>query len=60
MRPLKVDLLYDGKAMSVGKDYELSCLTYGSQPTAVITWWIGDSQLPYDSYVTKVDIDSPI
>lgn len=49
-----MELLYDGKAMSVEKDYQLSCLTYGSQPTAVITWWVGDNQLPYDSYVTKV------
>ena len=54
MRPLRVDFLYNGTAMSVNQDYQLTCLAIGSEPSAVITWWIDDVMIPTNHYITKV------
>ena len=52
-------VLYDGQAMSVGeRDYRLTCLTYGSQPAAHVTWWVDGVQMPHQSYVTEVTLRS--
>ena len=45
--------------MSVGeRDYRLTCLTYGSQPAAHVTWWVDGVQMPHQSYVTEVTLRS--
>ena len=54
MRPLRVDFLYNGTAMSVNQDYQLTCLAIGSEPSAVITWWIDDVMIPTNHYITEV------
>lgn len=40
LRPLYVDLLWENVAMSVDSQYEIRCQSVGSQPPAVISWWI--------------------
>ena len=54
VRPLRVDFLYNGTAMSVNQDYQLTCLAIGSEPSAVITWWIEDVMIPTNHYITEV------
>ena len=54
VRPLRVDFLYNGTAMSVNQDYQLTCLAIGSEPSAVITWWIADVMIPTNHYITEV------
>ena len=54
VRPLRVDFLYNGTAMSVNQDYQLTCLAIGSEPSAVITWWIDDVMIPTNHYITEV------
>jgi hypothetical protein len=35
--------------MSVNNEYEVRCQTFGSQPSAVISWWVnGDQQRKAD------------
>ena len=40
--------------MSVNQEYQLTCLAFGSQPAAIITWWIDDVMIPTQNYITKV------
>ena len=54
VRPTSVEFLYDGSAMSVNQEYQLTCLAFGSQPAAIITWWIDDIMIPTQNYITKV------
>ena len=54
VRPLRVDFLYNGTAMSVNQDYQLTCLAIGSESSAVITWWIDDVMIPTNHYITEV------
>ena len=56
MRPLRVDFLYNGTAMSVNQDYQLTCLAIGSEPSAVVTWWIDDVMIPTNHYITEVTL----
>ena len=56
VRPLRVDFLYNGTAMSVNQDYQLTCLAIGSEPSAVITWWIEDVMIPTNHYITEVTL----
>ena len=56
VRPLRVDFLYNGTAMSVNQDYQLTCLAIGSEPSAVITWWIDDVMIPTNHYITEVTL----
>ena len=55
VRPTNVDFLYDGSAMAVNQEYQLTCLAFGSQPAALITWWIDDVMIPTRNYITKVN-----
>ena len=50
-----MEFTYDGSAMSVNQEYQLTCLAFGSQPVAIITWWIGDRMISTKNYKTEVN-----
>ncbi len=39
VRPLEVRILSSRQPMSANKKYELTCQTFGSRPSATVTWW---------------------
>ncbi|KAL4709359.1 hypothetical protein ACJJTC_007091 [Scirpophaga incertulas] len=45
LRPLLVEILAREQPLSVAQEAELACRAVGSRPPAVITWWLGDTQL---------------
>ena len=55
VRPTSVEFTYDGSAMSVNQEYQLTCLAFGSHPVAIITWWIGDRMISTKNYKTEVN-----
>ena len=55
VRPTSVEFTYDGSDMSVNQEYQLTCLAFGSQPVAIITWWIGDRMISTKNYKTEVN-----
>ena len=40
--PQSVSILSKREPLSAGKQYWLECRSFGSRPSAVITWWKGD------------------
>ncbi|XP_075221808.1 neural cell adhesion molecule 2-like [Lycorma delicatula] len=45
LRPLEVRLIGENQIFSAGTHYEVSCLTTGSRPAPVITWWKSGQQI---------------
>ncbi|CAG4984230.1 unnamed protein product [Colias eurytheme] len=42
LKPLSVQIVGPGGALSADRSYELRCVSAGSRPPAVVTWWKGD------------------
>ncbi|RWS26998.1 hemicentin-2-like protein [Leptotrombidium deliense] len=45
LKPLEVRIVPFTEALSSGSKAELECLTYGSKPTAEISWWKGSKRM---------------
>ena len=43
--PLYVHITTPRSALSAERVYDLHCLTYGSRPAALVSWWLGNTQL---------------
>ena len=43
--PLYVHIDSVKDALSAERVYDIHCITFGSRPSALVTWWIGKSQL---------------
>ncbi|KAF7998196.1 hypothetical protein HCN44_009594 [Aphidius gifuensis] len=43
--PLYVKIIGQNKALSADKRYDIVCVTYGSRPPALVTWWRDDERL---------------
>jgi len=45
--PLFVHITSDlaGSALSADRVYDVHCVTFGSRPPALVTWWLGSNQL---------------
>lgn len=51
--PLKADILSKERRFVTGDSSEIKCETYGSRPTASISWWKDNIRLPDTSYKVK-------
>ena len=45
MLPLYVHIKTAREALSAERVYDVHCTTYGSRPSALVTWWLGTTQL---------------
>ena len=45
VRPLTARITTPRRPLSVGRQAEVSCVSSGSRPPAIITWWLGSKQL---------------
>ena len=45
MLPLYVHIKTARDALSAERVYDVHCTTYGSRPSALVTWWLGTTQL---------------
>ena len=43
--PLYVHITSEQSPLSAERVYDLHCVTFGSRPPALVTWWIGNTQL---------------
>ena len=43
--PLYVHIDSAKDPLSAERVYDIHCITFGSRPSALVTWWIGTSQL---------------
>ena len=43
--PLFVHITSERNALSADRVYDLHCSTFGSRPSALVTWWLGTTQL---------------
>ena len=43
--PLFVHIKSDRESLSAEHVYDIHCITYGSRPPSLITWWLGTIQL---------------
>lgn len=43
--PLHVSITSPKTSLSAEKVYDVHCLTYGSRPSALVSWWLGNNQL---------------
>jgi len=43
--PLYVHITSERDALSAERVYDLHCTTFGSRPSALVTWWLGQNQL---------------
>jgi len=51
--PLKADILSKERRFVTGDSSEIKCETYGSRPTASISWWKDNIRLPDTSYKVR-------
>ncbi|XP_017787321.1 PREDICTED: synaptogenesis protein syg-2 isoform X2 [Nicrophorus vespilloides] len=49
-RPLKVEILSSNQPFSADRMYEIPCQTFGSRPTAKISWWMDGVELKSDKF----------
>ena len=45
LKPIDVELSYNGSALSEGKEYKFTCHVYGSRPPSIVTWWVDNMWL---------------
>ena len=43
--PLYVHIKTEKKTLSADTVYDIHCTTFGSRPAALVTWWLGATQL---------------
>ncbi len=43
--PLYVHIKSEKKTLSAEAVYDIHCVTFGSRPSALVTWWLGPNQL---------------
>ena len=43
--PLFVHIKTARSALSAERVYDIHCITFGSRPSALVTWWLGNTQL---------------
>jgi hypothetical protein len=43
--PLLVHITTTQTALSAERVYDIHCLTFGSRPSAMVSWWMGNTQL---------------
>ncbi|XP_050731413.1 hemicentin-1-like isoform X2 [Eriocheir sinensis] len=51
-RPLNVTILSTPDYLSAGTEYELVCQSWGSRPSAIISWWKGGTTALKDAVMT--------
>ncbi|XP_045133861.1 nephrin-like isoform X2 [Portunus trituberculatus] len=51
-RPLNVTILTTQDYLSAGTEYELVCQSWGSRPSAIISWWKGGTTALKDALMT--------
>ena len=55
--PLYVHIKTIRNALSAERVYDIHCVTYGSRPSALVTWWLGTTQLlDHSSQVRKFTV----
>ncbi|MPC46017.1 hypothetical protein E2C01_039725 [Portunus trituberculatus] len=52
VRPLNVTILTTQDYLSAGTEYELVCQSWGSRPSAIISWWKGGTTALKDALMT--------
>ena len=52
--PLFVHITSERNALSADRVYDLHCSTFGSRPSALVTWWLGTTQLLDHSSQVKI------
>lgn len=59
--PLLVSITSEQTALSADRVYDIHCLTFGSRPKALVTWWLGlDQLLDHNSTVSDVFLSCPM
>ena len=43
--PLSVKITSEQRPLSADRVYDIHCVTFGSRPSALVTWWLGSIQL---------------
>ena len=43
--PLFVHIKTARSALSAERVYDIHCITFGSRPSALVSWWLGNTQL---------------
>ena len=43
--PMYIHIKTVRNALSAERVYDIHCITYGSRPSALVTWWLGTTQL---------------
>ena len=43
--PLFVHIKTARAALSAERVYDIHCITFGSRPSALVSWWLGNTQL---------------
>jgi hypothetical protein len=43
--PLHVQLTSERVTLSAERVYDVHCVAFGSRPAALVTWWLGNTQL---------------
>ena len=52
VRPLNVTIMGMPSYLSAGTEYELVCQSWGSRPSAIISWWKGGTTALKDALMT--------
>lgn len=60
LRPLAVRLLGNNEVFSVGREYKITCETYGSRPPANITWLLKGTKIHGSFVDTRISADKNV